>query len=130
MPVTLKTMMGRLSAEERKQAKAFAQELISEELTLRDLRKARNLTQKDMAKKLNIGQDSISRLEKRSDLLLSTLRNQVSAMGGSLEFVARFPDRDAVTLSGLAELNDEANRIDDNKSKDDGYVVKVKTSSR
>lgn len=101
MATTLKTMMDRLPAERRKRVEARADELIAEELTLRDLRKARDLTQERMAEMLGIGQDSVSRLEQRSDLLLSTLRGYVHAMGGSLDLVARFPDRPAVTLSGL-----------------------------
>jgi hypothetical protein len=56
-----------------------------------------------MAKTLGITQDSVSRLEKRSDLLLSTLRNTVKAMGGRLFLVAQFPDRGPVVLSGITE---------------------------
>jgi transcriptional regulator with XRE-family HTH domain len=107
MATTLKTMMDRLPAERRERVKARAEELIAEELTLRDLRKARDLTQERMAEMLDIGQDSISRLEQRSDLRLSTLRSYVSAMGGSLELVARFPDRPAVSLTGLTGLSSE-----------------------
>jgi len=51
-------------------------------MSLRDLRKARKLTQARVAKALGVTQDSVSRLEKRSDLLLSTLRKTVKAMGG------------------------------------------------
>lgn len=105
MATTLKTMMDRLPAERQARVKARAEELIAEELTLRDLRKARDLTQERMAELLAIGQDSVSRLEQRSDLLLSTLRSYVNAMGGSLELVARFPDRPAVTLMGLTGLS-------------------------
>lgn len=56
-----------------------------------------------MAKVLGISQDGVSRLEKRSDLLLSTLRKSVEAMGGNLSVVAEFPDRDPVGLSGIAK---------------------------
>jgi hypothetical protein len=56
-----------------------------------------------MARALGITQDSVSRLERRSDLLLSTLRNTVQAMGGNLSLVAEFPDRAPVVLSGIAE---------------------------
>ena len=108
MATTLKAVMDRLPLERRERVKARADELIAEELTLRDLRKARDLTQERMAALLEIGQDSVSRLEQRSDLLLSTLRSYVNAMGGSLELVARFPDRPAVTLTGLAALSAEA----------------------
>jgi DNA-binding XRE family transcriptional regulator len=72
----------KLSPTQRKKVEARAAELIAEEMTLRELRHARKLTQVRVAKKLGVTQDSISRLEKRSDLLLSTLRKTVEAMGG------------------------------------------------
>ena len=70
-------------------------------MTLRELRRARKLTQTRMAKTLGISQDSVSRLEKRSNLLLSTLRKTIEAMGGNLSLVAQFPDREPVVLSGI-----------------------------
>ncbi len=91
-----------LSPERRKKIKARAAQLIAEEMTLQELRCARKLTQVRIAKELGISQDGVSRLEKRSDLLLSTLRKTVEAMGGSLSLVAEFPDRGPVVLSGIA----------------------------
>src|SRR5438270_6885240 len=91
-----------LNSAQRKKVEARAAELIAEEMTLRELRRARKLTQVRLAKKLGITQDSVSRLEKRSDLLLSTLQKTVQAMGGTLSLVAEFPDREAVVLSGIA----------------------------
>ena len=76
-------------------------------MTLQDMRKARKLTQESMAELLGIRQDSVSRLEKRADLLLSTLRSYVKAMGGDLKLVAEFPDRPSVIISALGELEDE-----------------------
>ena len=93
----------KLSPAERKKVEVRAAQLIAEEMTLRELRHARKLTQVRMAKTLGITQDSVSRLEKRSDLLLSTLRNTVEAMGGKLSLVAEFPDRPPVVLSGIGE---------------------------
>jgi hypothetical protein len=58
-------------------------------MSLRELRHARNKTQRTEARTLNMGQDVISRLQKRSDLLLSTLQNYVEAVGGSLTIVAQ-----------------------------------------
>ncbi len=75
----------------------------AEEMSLRELRKARKLTQTRVAKALGITQDSVSRLEKRSDLLLSTLRKTIKAMGGDVRIVAQFPDRAPVVLSQLSE---------------------------
>ncbi len=102
MPITLKDKMEELSPARRKKVEARAAELIAEEMTLRELRHARQLTQVKMAKTLGVTQDSVSRLEKRSDLLLSTLRKTVEAMGGNLSLVAEFPDRAPVVLSGIA----------------------------
>ena len=91
-----------LSPARRKKVEARAAELIAEEMTLQELRRARKLTQVRMAKKLGVSQDGISKLEKRSDLLLSTLRKTVEALGGNLSLVAQFPDRAPVVLSGIA----------------------------
>ncbi len=60
---------------------------------LKDLRFRAELTQQDLALALGVRQDTISRLEKRSDMLVSTLRDYVECMGGTLELVARFPGR-------------------------------------
>ena len=57
------------------------------------------------ARQLGISQDRVSRLEQRSDLLLSTLRGTVEAMGGRLSLIATFPDRPPVELSGIADSN-------------------------
>jgi len=103
MPIKLKKKMKGLGPARRKKVAARAAELIAEEMTLRELRHARKLTQVKMAKTLGVTQDSVSRLEKRSDLLLSTLRKTVEAMGGKLSLVAEFPDRAPVMLSGIAE---------------------------
>ena len=93
----------KLSSAQRKKVAACAAELIAEEMTLRELRKARKLTQVRLAKALGVTQDSVSRLEKRSDLLLSTSRKSVQAMGGNLSLVAEFPDRAPVVLSGITD---------------------------
>ena len=103
MTVSLKTMMADLDPARRQRIEERAAELIAEEMTLRQLRKARQLTQARVAAELGITQDGVSRLEQRSDLLLSTLRKTVEAMGGSLSLIARFPDRPPVELTGIAE---------------------------
>ncbi|TSA11503.1 MAG: helix-turn-helix domain-containing protein [Comamonadaceae bacterium] len=69
--------------------------------TLKDLRRAAQQTQQDLAAALGVGQDTISRLEKRSDMLLSTMRRYVEAMGGTLELVAQFPNRPPVVIDHL-----------------------------
>ena len=102
MPVNVNEIIRKLSPAERKRVEDRAAELMAEEMTLRDLRKARKLTQARVAKTLGITQDSVSRLEKRTDLLLSTLRKTVKAMGGDVRIVAEFPDRAPVVLSDLS----------------------------
>lgn len=102
MPLNVNDKIRKLRPAQRKKVESRAAELIAEEMTLRELRKARKLTQVRMAKALGVTQDSVSRLEKRTDLLLSTLRKTVEAMGGTLSLVAEFPDRPAVVLSGIA----------------------------
>ena len=103
MTTSLDDMMADLDPARRRKIEDRAAELIAEEMTLRELRKARHLTQVSVARELGINQDAVSRLEQRSDLLLSTLRKAVEAMGGSLSLIARFPDRPPVELSGIAE---------------------------
>ena len=103
MTVYLDDMMADLDPARRRKIEDRAAEFISEEMTLRELRKARQLTQVSVARELGISQDGVSRLEQRSDLLLSTLRRTVEAMGGRLSLVARFPNRPPVELSGIAE---------------------------
>jgi DNA-binding XRE family transcriptional regulator len=93
-----------LSPARRKRVKARAAHLIAEEMTLQELRRARKITQVRMAQELGIGQDGVSKLEKRADLMISTLRKTVEAMGGNLSLVAEFPDREPVVLSGIAEV--------------------------
>ena len=101
MATNIDTIIKKLGPAERKKVKSRAAELIADEMTLRQLRKARKLTQVRIAQTLGITQDSVSRLEKRSDILLSTLRKTVQAMGGNLSLVAEFPDRPPVVLSGF-----------------------------
>ncbi len=65
---------------------------------LRGLRSARSLTQTQVAEALDLSQPDVSRLERRSDVLVSTLRRFVEATGGELEIVARYPEDEPVTL--------------------------------
>jgi transcriptional regulator with XRE-family HTH domain len=92
------------SAERLARVDARAKQLIAEEMTLRDLRKALALSEQHLAKTLGIGQEHVSRLERKSDMLLSTLASYVRAMGGDLRLLAEFPDRPPVTLTNLADL--------------------------
>lgn len=88
---------GRRQATDRKVAEAM------KEMPLHRLREARRLTQKQMAEAMNIDQSRVSKIERRTDVYVSTLRNFVSALGGELELVARFPDG-RVRISSFSDM--------------------------
>lgn len=73
--------------------------LIAKERALAALRQSRKKTQSQIGASLGVGQDSVSRLEARSDVLISTLRTYVEALGGRLTLLAEFPDQEPVVLS-------------------------------
>ena len=100
-----------MSSARRRKIAARAATLIAEEKSLQELRQAHKLTQKRMAQVLGIGQDSVSRLEQRSDLLISTLRGYVEAMGGRLSLVAEFPNQEPVILTGIAALESDRDAV-------------------
>lgn len=110
--------------ERKARVEARAKILIAEEMTLRDLRKAQKRTQAQLAKKLGVGQEQVSRLEKKSDMLLSTLAGYVRAMGGDLKLTAEFPNRPPVRLANLADVSP------DQKKTEKARRVRRKTSTR
>ena len=97
MAKKLDDVMAALPAKRRARIERRAQELAS----LKDLRLAVERTQEELAAALGVGQDTISRLEQRSDNLLSTLRRYVEGMGGKLQLVAEFPNRPPVVIDHL-----------------------------
>ncbi len=104
---TLEQMMKGVSPARRKKIERRAAELIAEEMSLRELRRAHKLTQQRIAETLGIGQDQVSRLEQRTDLLISTLRSYVEAMGGRLTLLVEFPRHKPVAVGGLAILDQD-----------------------
>lgn len=71
--------------------------------TLKDLRKATEHTQEDLAITLDVGQGTVSRIEKRSDMLVSTLQHYIESLGGTLQIVATFPDRTPIVVERLGK---------------------------
>lgn len=104
MTKSLTDKLGSLSKNRQESIQIRTNELIAEEMTLRDLRLALKKTQQDLSLALHMKQDGISRLEKRSDMLLSTLSKYIKAMGGTLKLTAEFPNRPSVEIHGVAEL--------------------------
>jgi DNA-binding XRE family transcriptional regulator len=97
-PVPLEDVVARFSPERQERVRQRTREILLEEATLRELRRARGLTQERMAEILEVAQENISRLEGRVDVKLSSLAAYVQALGGSLELRATFPDGSSVPL--------------------------------
>ena len=91
MARSFKELEAKLSPESRARVAARVKEELAK-MPLHQLRNAREMTQTRLAEILNVDQGSISKLEKRTDMYLSTLRSYVEAMGGMLEVRAVFPD--------------------------------------
>jgi DNA-binding XRE family transcriptional regulator len=109
-----------LPVARRRKVEARAAELIAEEMTLRDLRRAMGKTQAKVAAELGVGQDSIARYEQRSDMLLSTLSDYVSKVGGTLELTARFPNRRPVRIIGFGAVSGSTGRSKPRKKSSSG----------
>jgi transcriptional regulator with XRE-family HTH domain len=83
---------------------ARTDELIAEELTLAAIREARHRSQVAVAEKLGVQQPTVSKIERQTDIYLSTLRNYIAAVGGELQIVATFPDRAPVQITQFKPL--------------------------
>jgi len=102
MTATLEEVLAEESEESRARIRHIA-DAMRAEIDLRAMRRLRKLTQARLSKKLKIGQEGVSRIEKRTDLYLSTLRSYVEGVGGRLTLMVEFPDQQPVILSGLGE---------------------------
>ncbi len=113
MATMLKDIMDGLPAERRARIEAEADRLHEEYKTLQELRKARELTQVEIARTLNIRQATVAQMEKRSDLMISTLRGYIEGMGGKLKLVVEFPDRAPMQIGGIGEPGDVSSKRGD-----------------
>jgi transcriptional regulator with XRE-family HTH domain len=100
-----------LPLNRREKVEARAAELIAEEMSLRELRRAMGKTQAKVAADLGVGQDSVARYEKRTDMLISTLSEFIHKVGGTLELTARFPNRIPVKIRGFGEISARAETV-------------------
>ena len=96
------------SPERKARIQAMADVLIAEEMALRDVRKARSVTQEQLAARLGGKQVYISRMEKRADIKLSTLRDYVRGLGGELALLVTFPDGAAMRIKDRETAQDKA----------------------
>ncbi|MGP0065255.1 MAG: XRE family transcriptional regulator [Isosphaeraceae bacterium] len=106
MAIKFDDYLANLPAKEQRAIKRRSAELIAEEAALRQLREARERSQEEIGRKLGIKQAAIMKLERRTDMYLSTLRSYIEAMGGELEITARFPDT-SVRISQFESLDEE-----------------------
>jgi len=95
-------LRAQMTPQAQESAMASARAMLAE-MPLNELRQARGLSQKMLAEVLRVQQPSIAKMEKRTDMYLSTLRSHIEAMGGELDVVARFPDG-AVRISNFSDL--------------------------
>lgn len=110
MARTLKDKLAALEPARRAGVEAEANRLHTEYLTLQELRKAKDLTQVQLAQTLGIQQATVAKYERQSDMLLSTLSSYVQAMGGSLKLMVEFPGKEPVALEGLGEIEEPRRR--------------------
>lgn len=95
----------KLTAKQRARVDELARKLIAEEKSLREIRKAREYSQVTLAEILGMNQGDLSKLERRSDAYLSTIRRYIEAMGGTLELIATFPETGPVKIGSLGALD-------------------------
>jgi DNA-binding XRE family transcriptional regulator len=96
------TLRDRMSPERRARNDAATKAML-EEMMLHELRQAREKTQQDVARALNVNQPAVAKLEQRADIYVSNLRRYIEALGGTLEITARFPDA-SVSITNFSDL--------------------------
>lgn len=104
MAETLRSVLASLPQERQAAIAKQTELLIAEEMTLRDLRKAREYSQHAVSERLHVNQSEVSKIEKRTDMYLSTLRDYIESLGGELDIIAKFPDRPPVRISQFEHL--------------------------
>ena len=105
MTVKLKEDLDSLPPERRADIDRRYEELVNEVESLKELRRLSELSQAKIAETLKISQPAVSKIEKQTDMYLSTLRGYVEAMGGELDVVVRLPDRGPVKIKSLEDVS-------------------------
>lgn len=112
MATTLDDIIKSLPPERQAKIEHLTEELVEEVTTLRELRKKQKLTQADIAQLLGIKQENVSRLERRNNIHLSTLKDYIHALGGKLHLVVEFPNTEPIEIKD----NESSEASDLNKS--------------
>jgi len=109
MAKKFRELRARMAPDRRKRAHERAAAMLAN-MPLQELRRARRLTQDGLAKVLRSTQAQISKLERRADMYVSSLRSYVEALGGELEIIARFPDG-TVRITQFQDIDGPAARL-------------------
>jgi len=109
MATKFRTIREKMDPERQERIRKRTEELLAE-LPLQELRQARALSQQELAEVLGLNQATVSKLERRTDMYLSSLRRFVEAMGGELEISASFPDG-KVRIQLFEDLEEEKKAI-------------------
>jgi len=109
MATKFRTIREKMDPERQERIRKRTEELLAE-LPLQELRQARALSQQELAEVLGLNQATVSKLERRTDMYLSSLRRFVEAMGGELEISASFPDG-KVRIQLLEDLEEEKKAV-------------------
>jgi DNA-directed RNA polymerase specialized sigma subunit len=99
MPISARDHVARPPVAEREEIAALKATLVREEASLQNLRVARERSQEQIAERLGVQQAAVSKIERRTDMYISSLRKFLQAMGGELDIIARFPDQPAVRIT-------------------------------
>ena len=94
-----------MSSESRARSKALAAEMLAV-MDLAELRRAQNLSQGELAERLEKGQPAVSKVESREDLHVSTVREYIEALGGRLDLVAHMPNNETILLESLSSKHE------------------------
>lgn len=101
---TLKEVLAALPPKRRAEIDRRFEELVNEVESLRELRRVSEMSQAKIAETLKISQPAVSKIEKQTDMYLSTLRSYVEAMGGELDVIIRLPNRAPVRVKSLEDV--------------------------
>ena len=101
-----------LPVARRQAIESLTEKLIKEEATLRELREISSRSQEDLAKRLSVNQSAVSKLERRTDIYISSLRHYIEALGGELVITAKLPGKAPVEINQFRDLAETSSRED------------------
>jgi hypothetical protein len=107
---SFRTLRDAMSPERQAQNAAPTKAALTE-LALHELRRIRDLSQADLATALGVGQSAVAKMERRTDMYVSSLRSYIEAMGGTLEITARFDDAEVI-IRNFGDLASATSRDD------------------